>query len=61
MKHIHKVKMARRMRTPDEIRTGVPIFDSKAWNAQKKIKAGKVAAIKLAADFRKESKSKEAK
>jgi hypothetical protein len=36
MTHKQKVKKAKRMMTPGEVRASVSIFDSKAWNARKK-------------------------
>ena len=35
MKHTHKVKLGRKMRTPQEEKDGVSIFDSSEWNKRK--------------------------
>jgi hypothetical protein len=33
--HKRKIKMARRMMSPDEIKAGVPVFDSFRWRVRK--------------------------
>lgn len=42
MKHKQKVKMARRMRSREEIKKKVPLFQSKAWENRKEAKLKKV-------------------
>jgi len=36
MKHKDKVKLARKMRTQEEIKAKVPIFSTDAWNSRVK-------------------------
>jgi len=35
MKHKEKVKLARKLRTNDELKSGVPIFQSESWEKRK--------------------------
>ena len=42
MNNKQKTKMARRMRTPKEIKEGVPIFQTDAWEKRKEAKRRKV-------------------
>jgi len=34
--HQEKIKLARKLRTPEELRAGTPIFETKAWTKRKK-------------------------
>ena len=42
LKHKEKLKMARKMRTPEETKKGVSIFLTKAWKRRRKMKQDSV-------------------
>jgi len=49
----HKKTFARRLRTREEIKKGIPLFDSKAWLERKQARANKVANRIAKAEARK--------
>jgi len=45
MKHKEKIKLARRLRTNDELKSGVPIFQSENWEKRKEAIRSRVKRI----------------
>jgi hypothetical protein len=53
IKHRDKVKLARKMRTSQELGKGVPIFETAAWEQRKKMNQIKVNLERSKADRKK--------
>ena len=52
MKHKEKIKLARRLRTNDELKSGVPIFQSENWEKRKEAIRSRVKRIQAKAHQR---------
>lgn len=58
--HKQKVRIARKMRTRAEETAGVPLFQSKAWEARKSARRERVELERHDAEIRRRVKSKQA-
>jgi len=59
LSHKQKTKLARKLRTIDEVKRGVPIFSTKAWQIRKEGKLAKVYRKIEEAQQRKKDKQNE--
>lgn len=58
MSHRQKVHLARKLRTPDEIKNNIPIFDSVGWEKRKVARENKIKKIHEAKEKRKAEKER---